>query len=111
MQPVRDAKESVCPYDLFDGNPLLVRPVPDEKICFPLTSCGVNFDSDKSGRNLLNLLNNIPVLFDDSFHFDLCREILAGKIMTPIVQNKMIVSASDKFELRYHQSCSHASEY
>ena len=48
-----------------------MSPIPDQKVCFSLASYGINFNTHKSWRNFLYLPNNIPVLLDDPFHFNL----------------------------------------
>jgi hypothetical protein len=92
LQPVWDSKESIVSDDFFNGDPLLVSPIPDEKVCLPLTSHGISFNTHKSRRNLLDLLDNIQVLCQNPFNLDPAWQILASQVMVSVVHNKVIES-------------------
>ena len=102
LQPVGNFKEGVGGYDLFNVDPLFMSPIPDEEVCFAFAGERIYFNAHKPWCHLLYLSNHILVLLDNFFDFELCRKFVAGKIVIPVVHNKIVIRASDDIELPFN---------
>ena len=110
MQPVGNSKKGPARDDLLDGDSLLVRPIPDQKVCFSLACQGINFHANKLWCNLFYLLDDIPMLFDGSFYLGLCRKFFTRKIMVAVIHNKIVIATTKDLELHFKDGCQRADD-